>query len=57
MVCCRGGVVASDHIHTAATTARIGLSLQGKALNLFLQLPDTGIGGGFPDSIYRGIIS
>ena len=49
-------VIPSYHIHATTTAARIGLSLQSKALNLLLQLPNTGIGSGFPDSIYRGII-
>ena len=55
MVCRRGWVVASNHIHAATTTARIGLSFQGKALNLLLQLADTRIGGGFPNSIDRWV--
>lgn len=49
-------VIPSYHIHATTTTASIGLSLQSKALKLLLQLPNTGIGSGFPDSIYRGII-
>ena len=51
----RSRIVPFNHIHTATPTAYIGLPLESDTIYFFFQFPDTGIGGSFPDSIYRGV--